>query len=59
MARALLLLILAVVALAPAVRAAAPPGPAAGQTTARALPVGSRIPWQGRSGICMAPTCRT
>jgi len=48
MARALLLLILVVVALAPAapiVRAAAPSGPAAGQTNTRGLPAGSRIAW--------------
>jgi hypothetical protein len=49
MARAFLLLLLVVVALAPAastVRAAGPAGPAASQTTARALGAGSRIPWQ-------------
>src|SRR5262245_23406138 len=48
MARTLLLLMLAVLALAPTastVRAAAPAGPAASQTTTRALPAGSRIPW--------------
>ena len=56
MARALLLLILVFVAVAPAApmaRAATPPPasghtrPAAGEATARALPAGSRIPWQG------------
>jgi hypothetical protein len=49
MARAFLLLLLVVVALAPAastVRAAGPAGPGAGQITARALGAGSRIPWQ-------------
>lgn len=49
MARAILLFMLAVLALAPAaptVRAAALPGSAASQTTTRALPAGSRIPWQ-------------
>jgi hypothetical protein len=48
MARTLLLLMLAVLALAPTastVRAATPAGPAASQTTTRALPAGSRIPW--------------
>ena len=48
MARALLLLMLVVLALAPTApiaRAAAPSGPAASQTTTRGLPAGSRIPW--------------